>query len=80
MEQYNSGLKLAELDLKLRGPGELYGTAQHGLPDLKVADYGDLELIEKSRNCARNLLPRLGEYPLLRSLLKEDKIALIQPN
>lgn len=80
MEQYNSGLKLAELDLKLRGPGELYGTAQHGLPDLKVADYGDLELIKKSRNCAQDLLPRLGEYPLLRSLLKEDKIALIQPN
>lgn len=46
----NDGFYLAEVDLKLRGPGELLGTRQSGLPDFKVADLEkDAELVKESR-------------------------------
>ena len=57
-------MDLAEIDLKLRGPGEIYGTKQQGLPDLKIASFTDLNLIQKTRAAAIQLLtslPRLAE-------------------
>ncbi len=56
MENINDGLKLAEIDLKIRGPGEIYGTKQHGYPELKIASYNDIELIEKTRRSAQQIL------------------------
>ena len=56
MEKKHVGLDLAELDLKIRGPGQLYGTAQHGLPTLKVANLSDSELIEKTKKEAIRVL------------------------
>jgi ATP-dependent DNA helicase RecG len=50
------GFKLAEEDLRLRGPGEFWGTRQSGLPALRVAQLGDLETIELARGVARDLL------------------------
>jgi ATP-dependent DNA helicase RecG len=47
------GFKIAEADLRLRGPGELFGTRQHGLPELKVADLvEDFELLRQARRDA----------------------------
>jgi len=71
---------LAELDLTLRGPGEIYGTAQHGFFDLKVATFTDLDLIEKTKKAAQEFLPQLAQYPLLQAKLKKDKIKAVQPN
>lgn len=51
-----NGLKLAEYDLKVRGPGEIFGTRQHGYLDLKVASLADNELIQQSRNAAEYFL------------------------
>lgn len=45
----NDGLKIAEFDLQTRGPGEVYGTKQSGIPNLKIAKFNDIELIKKSR-------------------------------
>ena len=47
------GFKIAEEDLRLRGPGEFFGTRQHGLPELKVADLiEDFELLRLARRDA----------------------------
>ena len=49
MEGTNNGFELAEVDLELRGPGEVYGLRQSWVPDLKIADLRDLELISQIR-------------------------------
>lgn len=49
------GFKLAEEDLKLRGPGEFFGTRQSGLPDLKVAKLSDVKILEEARGAAQGL-------------------------
>jgi ATP-dependent DNA helicase RecG len=55
----SDGFRLAEVDLELRGAGELLGTRQHGLPRLKFADLPeDAELLERSRAWAERLLDR----------------------
>ncbi|MBU1446365.1 DEAD/DEAH box helicase, partial [Patescibacteria group bacterium] len=73
MVSYSSGFKLAEIDLELRGPGEIYGVRQSGIPDLKMASLTDSITIEKARNAAQRLIdadPYLDTYPKLK-----DKIA-----
>jgi len=49
------GIKLAELDLKWRGPGETWGLAQHGFLKLKLANLNDLELITQANQAAADL-------------------------
>jgi ATP-dependent DNA helicase RecG len=72
MENINDGLKLAEIDLKIRGPGEIYGTKQHGYPELKIASYNDIKMIEKTRKTAAKILaknPNLDQYPQLKQTI-----------
>jgi ATP-dependent DNA helicase RecG len=64
METTSDGFKLAEEDLKLRGPGEYFGTRQSGMPDLKLAELTDVELIELARAEARSLLEEDPELEL----------------
>jgi ATP-dependent DNA helicase RecG len=55
MEKGISGFELAELDLKLRGPGEIFGLRQSGIPELKIASWTDIELIKKAKIVAEKL-------------------------
>lgn len=49
----NDGFKISEMDLRLRGPGEFFGTRQHGLPELKIADIiTDAKLLYRARDWA----------------------------
>ncbi len=76
LETYHSGAELAEIDLRLRGAGNIYGTSQHGIPNFKIAKYEDFTLIPAARAAAVEILPDLDKYPHLRDLLKTDKIIL----
>jgi len=58
MIRTNDGFEIAETDLRLRGPGDIEGTMQSGIPfDLKIADLGrDGQIIEYVRNIAEGIL------------------------
>ena len=58
IEGTNDGFKLSELDLDIRGPGAIYGTAQHGALDLSIAKLTDVELIATARNTAKQFIER----------------------
>jgi len=53
MTATNDGFKISEIDLKLRGPGEFFGTRQHGLPELQIANIiTDAKLLYQARDWA----------------------------
>jgi ATP-dependent DNA helicase RecG len=65
MTRSNDGFEIAEHDLKLRGPGELFSTRQHGLPDLKVASIiDDYELLILAR---KNAFEIVNSDPMLQN-------------
>ena len=69
------GFKIAEEDLRLRGPGEVLGTAQSGISDLRFVDYlADTGLLREARGLAEEVLekdPELEGWPQLRALVSE---------
>lgn len=80
METHYVGAELAELDLKLRGPGELYGVMQSGHRTLKIASFSDFTLIEKARNAAERLYPHISDYPKLAEKLQPVINKAISPD
>jgi len=73
IENNQDGFKLAEEDMKLRGPGEFFGTRQSGLPDLRMAKLSDVALLEMARREAIGLFARDKklEKPEHKLLVKE---------
>ena len=78
----NDGFQIAEEDLRLRGPGDFFGKRQHGLPQLKVADFAsDMELLREAREAAEKLIA--GDPELKKSshrLLKRKVRELFEEN
>lgn len=68
LEKSNDGFYLAEKDLELRGPGEIYGRAQHGDLNLQMASIGDMQLLKRVKRVAEWLVSKpdeLEKYPHL---------------
>ena len=82
MTKTNDGFKISEEDLRLRGPGDFFGSRQHGLPEMHVADLGaDVNVLQKAQQEA-NLL--LAQDPALsapeHAALRETVDRLLQSN
>ena len=75
MTKTNSGFKIAEEDLKLRGPGDFFGSAQHGMPALQLANLTyDVKLLQQAQEAAQTQLkkdPALEQAPELRNLVRK---------
>jgi ATP-dependent DNA helicase RecG len=72
----NNGFELAEVDLKIRGAGNLYGTEQSGY-SFKIATLANLEMVERSKNYAEKILdtdPDLKTNPLLKAYIERKEI------
>jgi ATP-dependent DNA helicase RecG len=74
MVKSNDGFKIAEEDLKIRGPGEFLGTLQAGVPELRIADIvRDINILESAKREAFALIeisPELEEFPSLKKSLE----------
>ena len=74
----SSGFEIADMDLKLRGPGEFFGTRQHGLPEFKLAEVeNEMDLLRIAKQDADQLLSRdpgliKRENTLVRSMLAKQ--------
>ena len=77
MTKTNNGFEIAEEDLRLRGPGDFFGSRQHGLPEMHVADLGaDTQVLKTAQEEAKALLaadPQLArpEHEVLRARIEE---------
>lgn len=80
METLNSGAELAELDLKLRGAGNIYGTSQHGIPKLKAANFSDTSLIQLAKHDADDIIGKLSKYPKLLEKVNNITLQVVSPD
>ena len=72
MEETSDGFKLAEIDLKNRGAGDIFGTLQSGDLNLKMASLSDRILIEKASDSAKEIIEEgIDKYPKLLEKLKQ---------
>ncbi len=80
LETVSNGIKLAEIDLKIRGIGNIFGKEQHGIMEFKKANISDLYLVEKTKTCAGKIFEDIDDYPVLKNMLKNSKITNIVNN
>jgi len=75
MTQLRDGFRIAEEDLRIRGPGDFFGQRQHGLPALKIADLScDMALLKEAQAAAEQLLredPELERHPMAAQRVEE---------
>jgi ATP-dependent DNA helicase RecG len=72
LTQFSNGFDLAKADLEFRGPGEVYGLAQKGFPELQMANFYDIALMKKAREAALEILssdPSLVNLPVITAKL-----------
>lgn len=80
LENNYDGADLAEIDLKYRGGGDIFGTMQHGLSAFKVADPGDTKLVKKARDWAAKVIASPEKYPEIKSKTDKINLELVEPN
>jgi len=80
LEELNSGVDLAEVDLKMRGQGDIFGSMQHGFKKLKIANVNDLKMLEDAKVQAQKYFPLLDKYPKLLEKLTQRKGEYITSN
>ena len=78
LEQTSDGFKISEEDLKLRGPGDFFGSRQHGLPEMSIADLGmDMRVLSDAQEAAQTLLKSDPELKAPENEKLKDRIAAL---
>ena len=63
IKENNDGFVISQKDLEIRGPGEFFGTRQHGIPQLKIANlYSDMDILKKAQEAALELINRDPDF------------------
>ena len=75
LESIHNGFQLAEADLELRGPGDFFGTRQSGMPNLRMAQLSDRELLETARREASRIMEEDPELTAPEHALLADQVA-----
>ena len=76
IEKSNDGFHLAEVDMALRGPGEIYGRMQHGALNLQIATLADTRLIARAQKAAKRFIESgepLSNYPTLEARVRHNQ-------
>lgn len=76
IEKSNDGFHLAEVDMSLRGPGEIYGRMQHGALNLQIATLADTQLIARAQKAAIRFIDSgesLSKYPALEARVRHNQ-------
>ena len=72
----NDGFQIAEEDLRLRGPGDFFGSRQHGLPEMHVADLGaDTEVLKNAKEDADKVFEEDPDLSLPEHLLLKERVS-----
>ena len=70
LETTNDGFEISTYDLKLRGPGEVLGSKQSGIPTFMIADvFEDYQILEKARQDAIQIVSSLEKYPMIEAYI-----------
>lgn len=76
IEKSSDGFHLAEVDMSLRGPGEIYGRMQHGALNLQIATLADTQLIARAQKAAKRFIDSgesLSKYPALEARIRHNQ-------
>ena len=76
IEKSSDGFHLAEVDMSLRGPGEIYGRMQHGALNLQIATLADTQLIARAQKAAKRFIDSgesLSKYPALEARVRHNQ-------
>ncbi|MBN1168776.1 ATP-dependent DNA helicase RecG [Candidatus Woesebacteria bacterium] len=73
LSKTNSGFKLAELDLQIRGPGEVFGIKQHGFTNFKAANWSDTKLLKTTKDIALDVIEKPKKFKSLYKYLEKKR-------
>jgi ATP-dependent DNA helicase RecG len=80
LEKYSNGLELAEIDLKIRGEGDVTGRMQSGFKNFKFADLTNLKLLETAKREAIDVMKKIDKYPKLKDEIAKSSTQNIWNN